>query len=99
MAENKIIEAMRKAIEMELRTKANEEIEKAMRRMENQLQHEKDIVIECAKGKCSQIIGNNKRNINDLKNKYGLRTVKVIENDKLVQFDIIIRQQEEAKCV
>ena len=61
--------------------------------------YEKDIVIECAKGKCSQVIGNNKRNINDLKNKYGLRTVKVIENDKLVQFDIIIRQQEEAKCV
>ena len=45
MAESKIIEAMRKAIEMELRTKANEEIEKAMRRMENQLQHEKDIIV------------------------------------------------------
>ena len=45
MAESKLIEAMRKAIEQELRTKANEEIEKAMRRMENQLQHEKDIVV------------------------------------------------------
>lgn len=45
MDESKIIEAMRKAIEQELRTKANEEIEKAMRRMENQLQHEKDIVV------------------------------------------------------
>ena len=45
MAESKIIEAMRQAIEQELRTKANEEIEKAQRRMENQLQHEKDIVI------------------------------------------------------
>ena len=45
MAESKIVEAMRQAIEQELRTKANEEIEKAMRRMENQLKHEKDIIV------------------------------------------------------
>lgn len=45
MAECKIIEAIRQAIEQELRTKANEEIEKAMRRMENQLKHEKDIIV------------------------------------------------------
>lgn len=45
MAESKIIEAMRQAIEQELRTKANEEIEKAKSRMENQLKHEKDIIV------------------------------------------------------
>ena len=45
MAESKIIEAMKKAIEQELRTTANEAIEKAKRRMENQLEYEKAIII------------------------------------------------------
>lgn len=45
MAESKIIESMRKAIEQELCFKANEEIEKAKRRMENQLEHEKNIIV------------------------------------------------------
>ena len=45
MAESKIIEAMKKTIEQELRTTANEAIEKAKRRMENQLEYEKAIII------------------------------------------------------
>ena len=45
MAESKIIEAMKKAIEQELRTTANEAIEKAKRRMENQLEYEEAIII------------------------------------------------------
>lgn len=45
MAESEIIKAVRNAVEQELRAKANEEIEKAIRHMENRLKHEKDIII------------------------------------------------------
>lgn len=45
MAESNLIKAVRNAVEQELRAKANEEIEKAIRHMENRLQHEKDIII------------------------------------------------------
>lgn len=43
--ESKIVQSIRDALEQELRTKANEEIEKAKRRFENELKHEKDIII------------------------------------------------------
>lgn len=43
--ESKIVQLIRDALEQELRTKANEEIEKAKRRFENELKHEKDIII------------------------------------------------------
>ena len=45
MAESNLIKAVRNAVEQELRAKANEEIEKAIRHMENRLQHEKNIII------------------------------------------------------
>lgn len=45
MAESNLIKAVRNAVEQELRAKANEEIEKAIRHMENRLKHEKDIII------------------------------------------------------
>lgn len=60
---------------------------------------EKAIIIYCPKGRSSQVIGNNKKNIINLKIKYGLDNIKVIEDDNLTQFNIKIRQQEEAKCV
>ena len=55
-----------------------------------------DIIIECAKGKVSQVIGNKKENINKLKTKYNLKSIKVIENDNLTQYDTIIKKKEEA---
>lgn len=55
-----------------------------------------DIIIECAKGKASQVIGNKKENINKLKTKYNLKSIKVIENDNLTQYDTIIKKKEEA---
>lgn len=58
----------------------------------------KSIIIYCAKGKSSQIIGNNKKNIINLKIKYGLNSIKVVEDEGLTQFKIKIIQQEEAKC-
>lgn len=55
-----------------------------------------DIIIECAKGKTSQIIGNKKENIHKLRKKYNLNIVKVIENSILNEFDITIKKKEEA---
>ncbi|MBQ4511098.1 MAG: radical SAM protein [Clostridia bacterium] len=57
------------------------------------------IVIECAKGKTSQIIGNKRKNLIEIKNKFNLRDVKVIENKNLNQYDIKILKKEEAVCV
>jgi len=45
MVESKIIKSIRDNIEQELRIKANEEIEKAKRRMENRLEYDKAIII------------------------------------------------------
>ena len=45
MTDSELLKTLERAIEQELRTKANEEIEKAKRRMENQLYHEKDIIV------------------------------------------------------
>ena len=60
---------------------------------------DKDIIIECAEGKTSQVIGNKKENIIKLKKNFGLSSIKVIENKNLMQYDIKIRKKEEAKCV
>lgn len=57
------------------------------------------IVIECAKGKTSQVIGNKRKNLIEIKNKFNLKDVKVIENKHLNQYDIKILKKEEAVCV
>ncbi len=57
------------------------------------------IFIECSKGKTSQVIGNKRKNIIELKKKFDLKGVKVIENDLLNQYDIKIFKKEEAICV
>ena len=59
----------------------------------------KDIVIECSMGKISQVIGNKKTNIIKLKEEFGLKSVKVIENKFLNQYDIKIYKGEETTCV
>ena len=45
MAESKLITSITQALKQELFEIANNEIEKAERRMENQLQHEKAIIV------------------------------------------------------
>lgn len=59
----------------------------------------KNVVIECAKGKTSQVIGNKKENIIKLKDEFDLKNVKVIEKDFLNQYDIKIYKREETICV
>ncbi len=58
-----------------------------------------EIIIECAKGKTSQIIGNKKENIKKLKDKFRLKSIKVEENEELILYEIKIKKKEEAKCV
>jgi histone acetyltransferase (RNA polymerase elongator complex component) len=57
----------------------------------------KCIIIECAEGKTSQIVGNKRININKFRNEFELKGVKVIENKNLTQYDIRIK--EEVSCV
>lgn len=59
----------------------------------------KNIIIECAKGKISQVVGNKKENILKFREKYKLNTIKVVENENLSDFDINLKNKEEAKCV
>lgn len=59
--------------------------------------NKKSVVIYCPIGKISQVIGNKRKNIIDLKNKFELKSIKVIESADLTQYEIKIK--EEAKCV
>ncbi|MBP3495436.1 MAG: radical SAM protein [Clostridia bacterium] len=59
----------------------------------------KGLIIECAKGLVSQVVGNKKRNIIELKDKFGIDFIKVIENDRLFSYEIEIREMEENSCV
>ena len=58
----------------------------------------KSLIIECSKGKVSQVIGNKKENIKKLVEEYHLKSIKVIENDSLQEYIINLREAEEAKC-
>ena len=53
----------------------------------------KSIIIECPVGKVSQVIGNKKKNLKELKKKYGFENIKIIENDILTSYDIIIKKE------
>ena len=59
----------------------------------------KNIIIECSKGKTSQVIGNKRFNVEKLKDEFGLKEIKVIENGTLNQYDINIYEKEETTCV
>lgn len=59
----------------------------------------KDIIIECAKGKTSQVIGNRKENIISISKRFELNSLKIVENSNLSHYDIRIINKEEAKCV
>ena len=54
----------------------------------------KTLHIECAKGLLSQLIGHKRKNVIELKNKFGLRDVKVTENHELEnKFKIMIKEE------
>ncbi len=53
------------------------------------------LFIESSKGSVSQIIGNKKRNIYELKREFGFKHIKVKENAKLMQYQIILKEKEE----
>lgn len=59
----------------------------------------KCLIIECSKGKTSQVIGNKRKNILELKEHFNIKDIKVIENKSLVDFDIKIKVKEENLCV
>ena len=56
---------------------------------------DKAIMIFCPNGAVSQVIGNKRKNINELKEKYKLKSIKVKENTSLKEFDINIMEMEE----
>ena len=56
---------------------------------------EKSIIIECPKGTTSQIVGNKRRNIEALKQKYGFEKIKIVENNSLQSYEIKIRSKED----
>ncbi len=58
---------------------------------------DKTLHIECAKGRLSQLIGHRRKNIIDLKNKFGLKDIKITENSKLDD-KIKIMIKEENSC-
>lgn len=52
------------------------------------------IEIYCPRGKISQVVGNKKANITELKNRFGYKSIKVYENDSLEGFEINIKEKE-----
>ena len=63
-----------------------------------ELKNTNDIVIYCPIGKTSQVVGNKKANITEIKNRFNYKSVKVLENDSLNGFEIIIKEKEESLC-
>ena len=59
----------------------------------------KSLIIVCPKGKTSQIIGNKKRNLIELKEKFGFKDIKITENSNLKELDVKLQEMEESQCV
>ncbi len=57
-----------------------------------------EIVIFCPIGKASQVIGNKKANITELKNRFEYKSIKVVESSSLNGFEIKVREKEESQC-
>ena len=53
------------------------------------------LIIECPSGATSQVVGNKRQNIIEIKNRYGLKDIKVKENADLMQYQIKIKEKEE----
>ena len=68
---------------------------------ENDNYKDVSIVVAGPTGATSQIVGQKKTNLAKLKNKYGIKNIKVIENDDIEQFNVAINfeKKEESQCV
>lgn len=62
------------------------------------LQNADEIVIFCPKGKTSQVVGNKKANITEIKNRFEYKSIKVIESIDLDGFEIKVKEKEESQC-
>ena len=58
-----------------------------------------NIIIECPKGTVSQIIGNKRKNKEILRQKYGIKTISVIERTDFEPFEIKILEKEDERCI
>lgn len=61
---------------------------------QNKLQSAKELIIECQPGAVSQVIGNKKHNIEELKRSFGFKNIKVSENIDLRNFEIKLKEKE-----
>ena len=52
------------------------------------------IVIYCPSGKTSQVVGNKRVNITELKNRFGYKSVKVLELSSLGGYEILVKEKE-----
>lgn len=64
----------------------------------NNLKNTDGIVIYCPIGKTSQIVGNKRANVTELKNRFGYKRVKVLESASLNGFEITVKEKEESLC-
>ncbi len=64
-----------------------------------QLLNSKSLTITCPKGATSQVIGNKKRNLTEIKEKFGFKNIKIVENSDFVQLEIKLQEMEESQCV
>ena len=62
------------------------------------LQNADEIVIFCPKGKTSQVVGNKKANITEIKNRFEYKSIMVIESIDLDGFEIKVKEKEESQC-
>ena len=67
--------------------------------VKNTLLRAESLIIECPRGKTSQVIGNKKANIEKLKKQFGFKYIKVVENSNLQNFQLKIYEKEESQCV
>ena len=58
-----------------------------------------NLLLRCSKGKTSQVIGHRKKNILELKNRYGFSKISVFEDAKLEDKELKLEMKEENSCV
>lgn len=56
------------------------------------------LCIECSRGLTSQVVGHRRKNINELKNRFGFSAIKVVENPDLEYEKIKFEIKEENSC-
>lgn len=61
----------------------------------NEKNSSNSVIIECPRGATSQIVGNKRKNLEKLKEIFGFKKIKVIENDFLEPYNIIINDKED----